>query len=73
MVNIIKYAAYWQAHGLMEDNLYFFPYVRYVNCRFHIFDIQLPPLTPNSFFCFSNHLVTVFFFFLLLSLPLSVL
>ena len=38
-------------------------------CRFR----QLPPLAPNIFFCCSDHQGTVFFFFLLLSLPSSVL
>ena len=37
------------------------------------FDLQLPPLAPNIFSCLSNHLGAVFFFFLLLSLPSSVL
>ena len=37
------------------------------------FDLQLPPLAPNISSCFSNHLGAVFFFFLLLSLPSSVL
>ena len=35
----------------MEDT-----YVRLINFRLHIlFYIQLPPLTPNIIFCFSNH------------------
>ena len=36
-------------------------------------DLQLPPLTPDIFFCFSNHQVAMILFLLLLSLPLSVL
>ena len=51
----------------MED-----AYLRFINCRFHFFDLQLPPLAPNIF-CFLNHLGAVFFFFLLLSLPSSAL
>ena len=38
-----------------------------------LFDLQLPPLDPNIFSCFSSHLRAVFFFFLLLSLPSTVL
>ena len=37
------------------------------------FDLQLPPLAPKIFFSFSNHQGPVFFLFLLLSLPSSVL
>ena len=33
------------------------------------FDLQLLPLVPNIFFCFSNHQGAVFFFFLPLTLP----
>jgi hypothetical protein len=51
----------------MEDT-----YVRLINCRLHLFFyLQLPPLVPNIFFCFSNHLVAVFAFLLLLSLTSS--
>ena len=46
IIIIINYAAYEQVHWLMEDKFYFFPYVRLINCRFHLFlDLQLPPLT----------------------------
>jgi hypothetical protein len=34
---------------------------------------MLPPLASNIFFCFSNHLGVVLFFFLILTLPSSVL
>ena len=44
------------------------PYVRLINCRFHLF----PRLPPNIFFCFSDRQVALFFF-LLLSFPLSIL
>ena len=64
---IVKYAAYQQVQGLVEDN-----YVQLINCL-HLFDLQLPPLAPNIFSCFSNHLGAMFFFFLLLSLTSSVL
>jgi len=46
-----------------------FPYVQFISI---FFDLQLPPLAPNIF-CFSNNLGAVFFFFLLPSLPSSVL
>ena len=36
-------------------------------------DLQFPPLTSIIFFCFSNHQGSVFLFFLLFSLPSSVL
>ena len=49
------------------------PYVRLINSRFHSFYLQLPPLAPNIFSCFLNHVGAVFFFFLLLSLLSSVL
>ena len=49
-------------------------YVRLINCRFHLFCyLQLPSLACNIFLCFSNHLGAAFLFFLLLSLPSSVL
>ena len=56
----------------MEDNLYFFPYVRVINCRFHLF------LSSPSFFSFQYLLLflqedVLFLFYLLLSIPLSVL
>jgi len=37
------------------------------------FDIHLPLLGQNIFFCFSGHQGSIFFFFLLLSLTLTVL
>ena len=37
------------------------------------FDLQLPILLPNIFFCYSNYQGAAFFFFLLLLLPSSVL
>ena len=45
--------------------------------RFHfgnsvIQELWRPPLAPSIFFCFSNHQGSVLFFFLILSLPLSV-
>ena len=53
----------------MEDT-----YVRLINGCFYLFlDLEFPPLGPNIFFWFSNHQGAVFFFFLLLSLPSSVL
>ena len=36
------------------------------------FDLQLPPLGPNIFFCFSNHQGVEIVFFLLFLLPSSV-
>ena len=47
----------------------FLPQVRLINCRFHFFDLQLPPFALNIFSCFTNHQGAVFFFSLLLSLP----
>ena len=46
-------------------------YLCLINCRLHIFNLQLPHLAPNIFSCFSNHLGAVFFIFLLLLLPPS--
>jgi hypothetical protein len=49
----------------MED-MYFFMFDVYTVVSI-VFDLQLPPLSPNIF-CFSNHKLAVFFFFLLHSL-----
>ena len=71
IIIFINYAAYYQIHGLMENNI-FLPYVRVKNFSFQFFDVQLLVLAPNSFFCLSDHQGAVFFFFLLLSLRSSV-
>ena len=52
----------------MEDT-----WIRFINYRSIFCDLQLAPLAPNIFFCFSIHLGVVFFFFPLLSVPSSVL
>ena len=50
------------------------PYVWLINCGFHLFRSSASSFSSQYFSCFSNHLGAVFsFFFLLLSLPSSVL
>ena len=55
----------------MED-MYFFLMFDLLTIVSIYFDFQLPPLAPSIFLYFSNQ-GAVFFFFLLLSLPSSVL
>jgi hypothetical protein len=60
-----------QVFGLLENNFLSLPFIRLINCRFHL-HLQLPPLGKCVFSCFSYHQGAVSFFFLLLSLPSSV-
>ena len=43
----------------------------FINCSYYLFDLRLPSLAANTFFCFSNHQGAGFFFFLLLSFQSS--
>ena len=51
----------------MGDILYFNLKFDWKTVVSTFFDLQLPPLTLNIFFCFSDHQTTVLFFFLVLS------
>ena len=59
-----------QVPGLVED-MYFYLMLDSSTVMSIYFDLQLPPLAPNNFFCYSNHQGAVFFFFLILSLHYS--
>ena len=77
-INLIKYAVLLA--GLLEDNFYFFLiwvflflfFLSFFLSFFFLlltvfstfFDLNLPPLTPNIFFCFLNHQGTELFFLL---------
>ena len=58
---------------LWKKNLYVFLVFVWQIVVSIFFDPQLLPLAPNTFFCFSNHQVDAFFFFLLFSISLSIL
>ena len=62
IIIIIKYAAYWEVHALIEDGHFFFMLIYWQTVASIYFDPQLPLLAPNIS-CFSNHQETVFFFF----------
>ena len=81
IIIIIKYAAYQQAHRILEDMYFFLMFDRSAVVS-TFFDRHLPPLAINIFFCFSsfsNHRGAAFLFFfyifflLLLLIPSSVL
>ena len=70
MVNYYYYLCCLLAGPWTYGRYVFLPYVGLIH--FHLFYLQLPPLAPNIFCCFSNHQGAVFFFFLLLFLQSSV-